>query len=116
MAVVAAGGIGFEVARYLANGTDLGHAATTTDLPAWLREWGVADPEAQRGGLVRMQPEAPARHVTLVQRKPGKHGGGPGKNTGWIHRAAIKLDLNLRRHCLVLDGGSRCGACEFSRR
>ena len=91
VAVVGAGGIGFDVAEYLANGTDLGHASTTTDLQAWLREWGVADPGSHRGGVVRMQPEAPVRHVTLLQRKPGKHGGGLGKTTGWIHRAALKM-------------------------
>jgi 2,4-dienoyl-CoA reductase (NADPH2) len=91
VAIVGAGGIGFDVAEYLATGTDLGHASPTTDLAAWLREWGVADPALQRGGVTRPQPEPPARAVTLLQRKPGKHGAGLGKTTGWIHRAALKM-------------------------
>jgi 2,4-dienoyl-CoA reductase (NADPH2) len=91
VAILGAGGIGFDVAEYLAHGTDLGHPSTTTDLNAWLREWGVVDPESQRGGVVRAQPEAPARQVMLLQRKAGKHGKGLGKTTGWIHRAALKM-------------------------
>ncbi len=91
VAVVGAGGIGFDVAEYLVHGSDLGHASPTTDLVAWLREWGVADPEAQRGGVVAARPAPPARQVTLLQRKPGKHGAGLGKTTGWIHRAALKM-------------------------
>ncbi len=91
VAIVGAGGIGFDVAEYLATGTDLGHASPTTDLQAWLREWGVTDPSVQRGGVVRAQPEPPAREITLLQRKAGKHGAGLGKTTGWIHRAALKM-------------------------
>ncbi len=91
VAIVGAGGIGFDVAEYLATGTDLGHASPTTDLQAWLREWGVTDPGAQRGGVVRPRPEPPAREVTLLQRRAGKHGAGLGKTTGWIHRAALKM-------------------------
>jgi len=89
--IVGAGGIGFDVAEYLAHGADLGHASTSTDLIAWLRQWGVADPEAHRGGVVPARPEPPAREVTLMQRKPGKHGAGLGKTTGWIHRTALKM-------------------------
>jgi 2,4-dienoyl-CoA reductase (NADPH2) len=91
VAIVGAGGIGFDMAEYLATGTDLGHASPTTDLAAWLREWGVTDPEVQRGGLARPQPDAPAREVLLLQRKAGKHGASLGKTTGWIHRAALKM-------------------------
>ena len=91
VAVVGAGGIGFDVAEYLATGTDLGHVSPTTDLPLWLREWGVTDPEVQRGGVARPQPEPPARQVLLLQRKPGKHGASLGKTTGWIHRATLKM-------------------------
>jgi 2,4-dienoyl-CoA reductase (NADPH2) len=91
VAVIGAGGIGFDVAEYLTTGTDLGHVSPSTDLQMWLREWGVADPESQRGGVVRAQPEATAREVLLLQRKPGKHGASLGKTTGWIHRAALKM-------------------------
>ena len=89
--IVGAGGIGFDVAEYLAHGADLGHASTSTDLLAWLREWGVADPEAHRGGVVSPRPAPPARAVTLLQRRSGKHGAALGKTTGWIHRAALKM-------------------------
>ncbi len=91
VAVVGAGGIGFDIAEYLATGTDLGHASPSTDLPAWLREWGVADPATRRGGVVRAQPEPAAREVLLLQRKPGRPGTTLGKTTGWIHRAALKM-------------------------
>ena len=88
VALIGAGGIGFDVAEFLV--TTPGHS-TALDLPAWLAEWGVADPETIRGGVVRPASTAPARHVTLLQRKPGKLGGNLGKTTGWIHRAALKM-------------------------
>jgi 2,4-dienoyl-CoA reductase (NADPH2) len=61
------------------------------DLHEWLREWGVTDPQAQRGGITRPRIAPPARQVMLLQRKSGKHGAGLGKTTGWIHRAALKM-------------------------
>jgi 2,4-dienoyl-CoA reductase (NADPH2) len=88
VALIGAGGIGFDVAEFLV--TPTGHS-TALDLPAWLAEWGVADPGEVRGGVVRPQVTPPARHVTLLQRKPGKLGAGLGKTTGWIHRAALKM-------------------------
>ena len=91
VAIVGAGGIGFDMAEYLSVGPDLGHASPTLAPEVWRREWGVADPEAQRGGVVRAAPEPAARVVTLLQRKPGKHGAALGKTTGWIHRAALKM-------------------------
>ena len=91
VAIVGAGGIGFDMAEYLATGTDLGHRSPTLDLEAWRREWGVADPAELRGGVMRAEPAPPARQVTLLQRKAGKPGVGLGKTTGWIHRAALKM-------------------------
>ena len=88
VALIGAGGIGFDVAEFLV--TPAGHS-TALDLPAWLAEWGVADPGNVRGGVVRAAPEPAARQVTLLQRKPGKLGGNLGKTTGWIHRAALKM-------------------------
>jgi len=87
VAIVGAGGIGFDVATYLT--TD---HSPTTDLAAWLAEWGVTDPATARGGLA---PQGPApvpstRTVTLLQRKAEKPGRGLGKTTGWIHRAALQ--------------------------
>lgn len=85
VAVIGAGGIGFDVAEFL---TQSGESPTLH--PAeWRREWGVGDPAQTPGGLTPPQPEAPARQVTLLQRKPGKPGKTLGKTTGWIHRAAL---------------------------
>ncbi|TDK43938.1 NADPH-dependent 2,4-dienoyl-CoA reductase [Antarcticimicrobium luteum] len=88
VAVIGAGGIGFDVSEFL-----LEEHSPTTDLPLWMREWGVTDPEQHRAGLAPEgpQPEAPARHVTLLQRKKQAHGKGLGKTTGWIHRATLKM-------------------------
>jgi 2,4-dienoyl-CoA reductase (NADPH2) len=87
VAIVGAGGIGFDVAEYLVH--EPGHSSTL-DLQSWLKEWGVTDPSNARGGLVRAIVSPPAREVTLLQRKPGKHGATLGKTTGWIHRSALK--------------------------
>jgi 2,4-dienoyl-CoA reductase (NADPH2) len=88
VAIVGAGGIGFDVAEFLV--TAPGHSATM-NLHEWLTEWGVADPASVRGGVVRPQPAPAARQVTLLQRKSGKLGKGLGKTTGWIHRAALQM-------------------------
>lgn len=84
--VIGAGGIGFDVAEYLVTGAH----SPSLDVQAWAREWGVGDPAAQAGGLAEPRPDAPARHVTLLQRKAGKLGRNLGKTTGWIHRAALE--------------------------
>ncbi|WP_374590362.1 FAD-dependent oxidoreductase [Aquabacterium sp.] len=91
VAIIGAGGIGFDVAEYLVH--DRGHPSPALDLAAWMQEWGVTDPADAPGGL---RPEGPrpvpaAREVVLLQRKKGKLGGGLGKTTGWIHRAALKM-------------------------
>ncbi|MEX0327095.1 MAG: FAD-dependent oxidoreductase [Ruegeria sp.] len=89
VAVIGAGGIGFDVSEFL---LEDGHSPTT-DLPLWMKEWGVTDPSEHRAGLAPEgpQPQAPARQVTLLQRKAQRHGKGLGKTTGWIHRAALKM-------------------------
>jgi 2,4-dienoyl-CoA reductase (NADPH2) len=88
VAIVGAGGIGFDVAEFLV--TQPGHSPTM-NLEEWMQEWGVADPAEVRGGVVRARPSPPARKVTLLQRKAGKLGKGLGKTTGWIHRAALLM-------------------------
>ena len=87
VAIVGAGGIGYDVAEFVLNA---GHS-TTLDLDAWMREWGVTDPELARSGLTAPQVEPAARQVTLLQRKAGAFGKGLGKTTGWIHRAALRM-------------------------
>lgn len=85
VAIVGAGGIGFDVAEFLVHRG----MSPTLDAALWRREWGVGDPAEVRGGLVAPEPEAPAREVWLLQRKAEKPGRGLGKTTGWIHRAAL---------------------------
>ncbi|MDV7271186.1 NADPH-dependent 2,4-dienoyl-CoA reductase [Thioclava sp. A2] len=85
VAIVGAGGIGFDVAEFLAV-----NDSPTLDLEEWKREWGVGDPLDTAGGLAEPAPEPPARQVTLLQRKPERPGRRLGKTTGWIHRAALK--------------------------
>jgi 2,4-dienoyl-CoA reductase (NADPH2) len=89
VAVIGAGGIGFDVAEFLVGE---GHSPTL-DLPLWLREWGVQDPSTARGGVAGVKPVVmpPARQVWLLQRKDGKPGAGLGKTTGWIHRATLRM-------------------------
>ena len=89
VAIVGAGGIGFDVAEYLVHQG----VSPTVSLPDWMREWGVTDPEIHRSGLAPEgpQPEAPARQVTLLQRKAEKPGKRLGKTTGWIHRMALAM-------------------------
>jgi 2,4-dienoyl-CoA reductase (NADPH2) len=88
VAVIGAGGIGFDVSEFL-----LEDHSPATDLPAWMKEWGVTDPAEHRAGLAPEgpQPAAAARQVTLLQRKKQAHGKGLGKTTGWIHRATLKM-------------------------
>lgn len=89
VAIVGAGGIGFDVAEFLVHAGE-----SPTEHPAlWRREWGVGDPKDQPGGLAAEgpRPAPPAREVYLLQRKPEKPGRGLGKTTGWIHRAALQM-------------------------
>ena len=85
VAVIGAGGIGFDVSAFLVE-----DHSPTMDLAAWMREWGVGDPSTARGGLVKPEVSPAARQVTLLQRKATQPGKGLGKTTGWIHRAALK--------------------------
>ncbi|MEP1768050.1 MAG: NADPH-dependent 2,4-dienoyl-CoA reductase [Sulfitobacter sp.] len=89
VAVIGAGGIGFDVSEFLVQtGT-----STTLNLPEWMQEWGVTDTALHRSGLAPEgpQPHKPARAVTMMQRKPSKPGKGLGKTTGWIHRATLTM-------------------------
>jgi 2,4-dienoyl-CoA reductase (NADPH2) len=87
VAVIGAGGIGFDVAEFLVSDQH----SSALDLASWQREWGVADPEVARSGLATPAVEPPARKVYLLQRKATPPGKGLGKTTGWIHRAALRM-------------------------
>jgi 2,4-dienoyl-CoA reductase (NADPH2) len=88
VAIMGAGGIGFDVAEFLVANDDHeeNHAA-------FFKEWGVDTESKTAGGLLPEgpQPAAPARDVYLLQRKASRPGAGLGKTTGWIHRAQMKL-------------------------
>ena len=79
VAVIGAGGIGFDVAT----------ALVTQGAQNWSKEWGLGDPAITAGGLADPTPTAPTRKVWLLQRKAEKPGKGLGKTTGWIHRAHL---------------------------
>ncbi len=90
VAVVGAGGIGFDVSEFLVHNEE---ESPSENIDLWQAEWGVTDPETHRSGLAPEgpQPHAPFRQVTLLQRKAEKLGKRLGKTTGWIHRAALQM-------------------------
>jgi 2,4-dienoyl-CoA reductase (NADPH2) len=85
---VGAGGIGFDVAEFLSH--DASHAATSQDIPAFMREWGIDMTLEERGGLKPAAGTASAREIWLLQRKQTPPGRDLGKTTGWVHRLALK--------------------------
>ncbi|GAA3398891.1 NADPH-dependent 2,4-dienoyl-CoA reductase [Streptomyces roseoviridis] len=86
VAILGAGGIGFDVAEFL---TDGGEGASQ-DPETYFRQWGVDTSYASRGGLRTPERPRPPRQVHLLQRKTTKVGAGLGKTTGWIHRTELK--------------------------
>ncbi|MEG0342553.1 MAG: NADPH-dependent 2,4-dienoyl-CoA reductase [Acinetobacter sp.] len=89
VAVIGAGGIGFDVSEYLLKPE---HQPQPQPLAEWQREWGV-DPNPNymtEGGHVPAEVEAPIRQIYLMQRKTTPLGIGLGKTSGWVHRAQLK--------------------------
>ncbi|MEO6886640.1 MAG: NADPH-dependent 2,4-dienoyl-CoA reductase [Jatrophihabitantaceae bacterium] len=86
VAVIGAGGIGFDVGEFLTSSGEVGVAQSRED---WMREWGVEDPELSSGGVTKPAPGKSPRQVYLLQRKDSRVGAGLGKTTGWVHRAAL---------------------------
>ncbi|MBU2870715.1 NADPH-dependent 2,4-dienoyl-CoA reductase [Colwellia sp. E2M01] len=97
VAIIGAGGIGFDVAAYLSE------KSLTNNLDAWLKNWGV-DKSYQQGGALLNKGEIgknmPVRNITLLQRKSSKVGKGLGKTSGWVHRA------NLAKHAVTMVAGA----------
>ncbi|WP_395682471.1 FAD-dependent oxidoreductase [Dokdonella sp.] len=85
VAIIGAGGIGFDVAEFLVEPAP----SPSTDVARWTREWGIDTTLAARAGLVKPAPEAPARQVWLLQRTPGRPGKRLNKTSGWVHRATL---------------------------
>ncbi len=95
VAIIGAGGIGFDVAEFLTHGGGGdGHASTgEADDPAidaFRAEWGIDQAYASRGGIKPAQEPPPPRQVWLLQRKASKVGEGLAKTTGWIRRTLLK--------------------------
>ncbi|MFG2373046.1 FAD-dependent oxidoreductase [Streptomyces sp. NPDC048504] len=86
VAILGAGGIGFDVAEFLTDGGD----KASEDPATYFRAWGVDMDYAAPGGLAAPERPAPPRSVHLLQRKATKVGAGLGKTTGWIHRTELK--------------------------
>ncbi len=84
VAIIGAGGIGFDVAEFLTN-------EESNTIPAFMEEWGVDMDYTVRGALQKNHATKSPREVYLLQRSKGKLGEGLGKTTGWIHRAALKM-------------------------
>jgi len=90
VALIGAGGIGFDVAEFLSHSDEYGDSSQSFD--AFAREWGIDQTFEARGGVkgIKAEPPGSAREIWLLQRKPGKPGKTLGKTTGWIHRLSLK--------------------------
>jgi 2,4-dienoyl-CoA reductase (NADPH2) len=93
VAIVGAGGIGFDVGEFLVHEGE----PPSLDPARWMAEWGVALDFEGPGGLAVPNPEPSPREVWLLQRSPGRPGAKLGKTTGWIHRATLKAK-GVRAH------------------
>ena len=87
VAIMGAGGIGFDMCEYL---THQGQSITL-DKAAWMKEWGVDGSNEQRGGLNPPEIEPSPRKVYMLQRKTSSFGKGLNKTSGWVHRAVVKM-------------------------
>jgi 2,4-dienoyl-CoA reductase (NADPH2) len=88
VAIVGAGGIGFDVAEFLSH--DDARAPSSLDIPAFMDEWGIDMQLAARGGLKPEAPMTSPREIWLLQRRATPPGRDLGKTTGWVHRLALK--------------------------
>ncbi len=88
VAIIGAGGIGFDVAEYLTHSGK----SSSVNTEAFMKEWGVDMSNEVRGGIEGIQPQfdIASREVYLLQRRKGKLGANLGKTTGWIHRTNLK--------------------------
>jgi len=90
VAIVGAGGIGFDMAEYLAH--DMSHESVSLNTENYMKEWGVDMSYAKGGALAEApQPLASPREIYLLKRSKGKHGKNLGKTTGWIHRSSLAM-------------------------
>lgn len=88
VAVIGAGGIGFDVSEYLTHEGE----STSQNIDAWLKEWGIDKTLEARSGIegVKAEVHPSPREIFMFKRSAGKFGGNLGKTTGWIHRSSLK--------------------------
>ena len=89
IAIIGAGGIGFDVAEYISSSG----ISPTLDINKWMEKWGVTDPAIERGGVLQkneIRSEDTSKEIFLLQRKNEKVGKRLGKTTGWIHRKSLE--------------------------
>lgn len=88
VAVIGAGGIGFDVSEYLAHEGE----STSLHIDAWLKEWGIDKTMKARSGIEGVTEEVhpSPREIFMFKRSKGKFGSNLGKTTGWIHRTTLK--------------------------
>ncbi|MGI9319424.1 MAG: FAD-dependent oxidoreductase [bacterium] len=98
VAIIGAGGIGFDLAEYLMH--DMNHVSEPDEqLRKWYAEWGIDTQYSTRGSLVSPNVSPPVREITLLQRKATPLGKGLGKTSGWVHR------LKMKKKGVTLLGG-----------
>ena len=104
VAIIGAGGIGFDMAEYL-----LHEDSSPPSISSFMARWGVDTHYEKAGGLGEIVPVQPARELYLLQRKKTKPGAGLGKTTGWIHRMVLKKNgvklLNGVEYLAVTEQG-----------
>ncbi len=112
VAIVGAGGIGFDMAEFLSVASNacadpLLHPEEC--IPHFAKEWGVDMEYRHPGALTKPQPDPPQREIWLLKRSPGKHGATLGKTTGWIHRSSLRMKqvkmLASVQYLLIDDDG-----------
>ena len=92
VAIIGAGGIGFDMAEFLAHDHEMAEAEQPSmSAPAYMEEWGVDMEYKEPGALQAAQPDPSPRTIYLLKRSTGKHGKNLGKTTGWIHRASLRM-------------------------
>ena len=89
IAIIGAGGIGFDMAEYISSSG----ISPTLNITKWMEKWGVVDPEKERGGVLpksKITLNTSSKEIFLLQRKNEKIGKRLGKTTGWIHRKSLE--------------------------
>ena len=108
IAIIGAGGIGFDMAEYISSSG----ISPTLNITKWMEKWGVVDPEKERGGVLpksEITLNTSSKEIFLLQRKNEKIGKRLGKTTGWIHRKSlekknVKMFAGVNYEQITTDG------------